>query len=232
MHESEWDIRRAGRAWRGDEFQQRIGLQPEKLEVSDGKLLWSDEERIALLGLLLENVGTDHAVRLGDITTWRDAIALRWLREIKAADPAYRASLREWASEFIQSTVESDMASLRVDVEIASPLTGARSSVRSALVNPDALLSWMPAEALEALAIERRREWEFLLRDGFVLRRSTGSAIVRVGAVETCDEVVFGEPGDPVILGARSLDGLNLRIDPLNGRLVDAGPAPAALAAH
>jgi hypothetical protein len=232
VHEPEWDIRRTGRAWRGDEFQQRIDLQPEKLEASDGKLLWSDEERIALLGLLLENLGTDHAVRLGDIATWRDAIALRWLREIKAADPAYRASMREWASEFIKSTVESDMTSLRVDVEIACPLTGARSPVRSVLVNPDALLSWIPAETLEALAIERRREWEFLQRDGTVVRRFTGSAIVRVGEVETYDEVVFAEAGDPVIVGARSLDGLNLCIDPLNQRLVDAGPAPAALAAH
>jgi len=43
--------------------------------------------------------------------------------------------------------------------------------------------------------------------------------------------VVFGEPGDLVLLGARSLEGLNLRIEPLSKTLVDAGPAPAAAAA-
>jgi hypothetical protein len=40
--------------------------------------------------------------------------------------------------------------------------------------------------------------------------------------------VVFGEPGDLVLLGARTLEGLNFRVDPLTRQLVDAGPAPAA----
>ena len=45
------------------------------------------------------------------------------------------------------------------------------------------------------------------------------------------DDVVFGEPGDLVLLGARSLEGLNVRVEPREKRLVDAGPAPAASAA-
>jgi len=43
--------------------------------------------------------------------------------------------------------------------------------------------------------------------------------------------VVFGEPGDLVLLGSRTLEGLNYRIDVVTKRLVDAGPAPAAAAA-
>jgi hypothetical protein len=43
--------------------------------------------------------------------------------------------------------------------------------------------------------------------------------------------VVFGEAGDLVLLGARTLEGLNLRVEPMAKRLVDAGPAPAAAAA-
>jgi hypothetical protein len=230
MRDTEWDIRRGGRAWAREEFRQRTDLMPEKLEVWQGKLLWEDDERVQLLGLLLENLGADNAVRLGNIEIWRDAIATRWLRDVKGADPAYRARLREWAQEFIQSMVKSNMESLRVEVEIASPITGARRVVSSVLVNADAMLSWIPAEVLEAVGIERRKVWQFLQRDGSILERSTGSVIVQAAGVETIDEVVFGEPGDPVVLGARSLDGLNLRIDPLNRRLVDAGPAPAALA--
>ena len=42
---------------------------------------------------------------------------------------------------------------------------------------------------------------------------------------------VFGEPGDLTLLGSRTLEGLNVRIDPRAKRLVDAGPAPAATAA-
>jgi hypothetical protein len=43
--------------------------------MMDGKLLWDDEDRVKLLGLLLENVGADRAVRLGNAAVWRAAVA-------------------------------------------------------------------------------------------------------------------------------------------------------------
>jgi len=42
--------------------------------------------------------------------------------------------------------------------------------------------------------------------------------------------VVFGEPGDLILLGARTLEGLNFRVDVTTMQLMDAGPAPAAAA--
>ena len=39
-----------------------------------GKLFWDDEQRITLLGLLLENLGADQAVRMGDPAVWREAV--------------------------------------------------------------------------------------------------------------------------------------------------------------
>jgi hypothetical protein len=44
----------------------RFKLTPEKFEMSGGRLFWSHTERLMLLGLLLENVGVDAAIRLGD----------------------------------------------------------------------------------------------------------------------------------------------------------------------
>jgi hypothetical protein len=70
-----WDIRREGRSWEGDEAWDRYQLTPEKTEMTDGKLYWDDEERLTMLGLLLENVGIDRAIRLGDPRLWREAIA-------------------------------------------------------------------------------------------------------------------------------------------------------------
>ena len=53
-----WELHRAGRAW-NDEAWKRYMLKPRKLEMVDGKLLHSDEDRELLLGLLLENIGAD-----------------------------------------------------------------------------------------------------------------------------------------------------------------------------
>ena len=49
-------------------------LCPEKIELIEGKLFWTDEERLNMLALLLENVGMDAAVRLGDPTRWKEAL--------------------------------------------------------------------------------------------------------------------------------------------------------------
>lgn len=60
--------------------------------------------------------------------------------------------------------------------------------------------------------------------------RSVGFAIVRVEGRFTVDEVVFAEDGDLLLLGARTLEGLNLTVDPAAKKLVAAGPLPAARA--
>ena len=75
MQHVNWDIRRNGRAWSDDEAEDRWQLTPEKFEMMDGRLFFDDEQRLQLLGLLLENVGADAAVRLGDPKVWRAAVA-------------------------------------------------------------------------------------------------------------------------------------------------------------
>ena len=77
MPEVAWDVRRAGRAWGPDEAMARFALTPEKFEMCDGRLFWSDVDRLTLLGLLLENVGVDAAVQLGAPEVWREAIRAR-----------------------------------------------------------------------------------------------------------------------------------------------------------
>ena len=124
------------------------------------------------------------------------------------------------------------MGTFRIAVEIENPARpGARRELREVLVDTGAQLSWFPAAVLESLGIECRTIWRFRQTDGTVLSRWTGPAFVYAAGRTATDDVVFGEPGDLVLLGARSLEGLNLRIDPLSKRLVDAGPAPAAAGA-
>ncbi len=125
-----------------------------------------------------------------------------------------------------------DVGTFRVDVEIENPARpDERRTLRSVLVDTGAELSWVPAELLESLGVERNNKWRFRQADGTVLERWTGIVVISVAGKRTGDDVVFGEPGDLVLLGSRTLEGLNLRIEPVTKQLVDAGPAPAATAA-
>ena len=69
-----WDIRRDGHAW-GGEAMSRYQMTPEKTEMLNGTLYATEEERLTMLALLLENVGADKAVRLGEASVWRAAVA-------------------------------------------------------------------------------------------------------------------------------------------------------------
>ena len=125
----------------------------------------------------------------------------------------------------------SEMGTFRTTVGVENP--GRRGSVRplaDVLVDTGSELTWIPRSILEELGIGTERRYRFVLADGRMLERDVGFAIVHVQGVTTADDVVFAEPDDLVLLGARSLEGLNLRIDPRSRRLVGAGPIVAALA--
>jgi hypothetical protein len=71
----EFNIQRQGRRWNLTEIEQKYrNLRPEKIELIEGRMFWTDEQRINMLALLLENVGMDAAVSLGDPAIWKQAI--------------------------------------------------------------------------------------------------------------------------------------------------------------
>jgi predicted aspartyl protease len=122
------------------------------------------------------------------------------------------------------------MGTFRVAISVENPTApGVRRTIPSALVDTGAALSWLPKAVLEDLAVRPVKEWRFRQADGTVLLRWTAEVRLFVSGTSTIDEVVCGEPTDLVLLGARSLEGLNLRVDPIRMELVDAGPAPAAV---
>jgi len=69
-----WNIGRKGKAWGKNEAFDRFSMAPEKIELVDGKLFWDEEYRLTMLALLLENVGIDEAVKIGDPQLWAEAI--------------------------------------------------------------------------------------------------------------------------------------------------------------
>ena len=125
----------------------------------------------------------------------------------------------------------SDMGTFRIQVEIENfAHRGVRRSIGGLLVDTGSELSWIPAPELEALGVERERLARFRQASGQIIERWVGMAKIHVGNIATADDVVFGEPNDLSLLGSRTLEGLNVMIDPVSKQLIDAGPAPAAVA--
>ena len=73
MKPVDWDIRREGRRWSHEEFDQRMYQAPEKIEFVDG-IFASDRERLDVLGMLLENLGIDKVIQFGKLEDWKAAI--------------------------------------------------------------------------------------------------------------------------------------------------------------
>ena len=67
-------MRPEGRAW-GPEGLPRYYMVPERIELIDGKLFWGEEERLTMFAHLLENLGVNQAVRIGNPGVWRAAVA-------------------------------------------------------------------------------------------------------------------------------------------------------------
>src|SRR5437016_736654 len=122
------------------------------------------------------------------------------------------------------------MGAFSVSCQIAN--IGERSRVVTLpkmLVDTASEYTWAPRKELEGMRIDlEKKDLTFLMANDQQVTRSVGFAVVLVDDKFTFDEVVFAEEGDLLLLGARTLEGLNLTVDPANKKLVAAGPLPAA----
>ena len=122
------------------------------------------------------------------------------------------------------------MGAFYTKCEIENPVDRDRAMILpKLLVDSGSEFTWVAEKNLEKIGIRREKEdVRFVLANGQKITRSVGFAIIRLDKYFTIDEVVFAEEGDRLLLGARTLEGLNLTIDPARRRLVAAGPLPAA----
>jgi predicted aspartyl protease len=122
------------------------------------------------------------------------------------------------------------MGTFYTKCKIENAIDRSRSAVLSrVLVDTGSEYTWVPAATLERIGIDReKKDVAFVMANGQQITRSVGFAIIRLEKHFTVDEVVFAEKGDLLLLGARSLEGLNLTVDSHRKKLVAAGPLPAA----
>lgn len=117
----------------------------------------------------------------------------------------------------------------QLDVQVCKP--GKRAKVgkfKRVWIDTGADDTWLPGDELKALGIEVwKPKCPFTVADGRVIRRDVGFAVIKCQGFVTVDEVVFAEPGDFRLLGARAIEGFKVMVDPRNKKLVPGGPAVA-----
>ena len=97
------------------------------------------------------------------------------------------------------------------------------------LVDTGSEYTWIRSSALEKIGVaQEKKDMMFVMANGQRVTRNMGFVIVHLGRHFTIDEVVFAEEGDLNLLGARTLEGLNLAVDSQKKKLVAAGPITAA----
>jgi clan AA aspartic protease len=95
------------------------------------------------------------------------------------------------------------------------------------LIDSGAKYSVIPAMILDKLGIKPSGEEEFRLTNGTKIMRKKGIALFRYGDRIGGADVIFGEEGDSILLGAFTLEALGLVLDPLKRELK---PLPMVLA--
>lgn len=97
-----------------------------------------------------------------------------------------------------------------------------------ALVDTGASYSWIPRDVLEHLGAQPDEERVFVLADGREVRYPMAWVRVKLGDRIQPTLAVFGDTGTDPILGAFTLEGFGLGVDPVNRRLI---PVPGLLKA-
>jgi predicted aspartyl protease len=122
------------------------------------------------------------------------------------------------------------MGTFRVGCKVENHLDRSKgATVSSALVDTRSEYTWVPEKILERIGVSiEKKDLAFTMANGQQITRNVGFAIIRINNHFTIDEVVFAEPGDLRLLGARTLEGLSVVVDSQKRKLVAAGPIPAA----
>jgi clan AA aspartic protease len=106
-----------------------------------------------------------------------------------------------------------------VKVRVGNPSNGHRTEEVSCLVDSGAVFSLIPAKTLRRLHIKPHSTREFVLANGDVIRRRLATATFEYQGQRGDSMVIVGEPGDDPLLGATTLEGFGLVLDPFRREL-------------
>ena len=101
-----------------------------------------------------------------------------------------------------------------------SSMDGQQSRDIEVTVDTGAAYTTLPAGLLREMGIEPMGQRRFLVADGRRIYMDYGQAWATVNGEDVVTIVVFGADNAPPLLGAYTLEGLALAVDPVEQRLV------------
>ncbi len=111
------------------------------------------------------------------------------------------------------------MTTFSVRLEIGD-VTATRFEALEAVVDTGSTFTTVPRNLLERLGVEPSGRERFRIANGESIENDVGDATVRLAGKQRTTTVVFGEVGEPALLGTVTLEALLLGVDPIQQTLV------------
>ena len=125
----------------------------------------------------------------------------------------------DWLRPRDRRESDSGMGTFRVSIQLGRA-SGDHFEAMEALVDTGASYTWIPRDVLEALDVRPDEERVFVLADGREISYPLAWVRIRLDERSQPTLVVCGEPGTEPLLGAFTLEGFGLGVDPVNRRLI------------
>jgi len=111
------------------------------------------------------------------------------------------------------------MTTFSVRLQIGD-LAATRFEDIEAVVDTGSTLSAVPRDLLQRLGVQPTRRQRFRIANGQLVENDVGDAMVRLAGLQGATPVIFGELGEPALLGAVTLEAFLLAVDPVHEALV------------
>jgi len=112
------------------------------------------------------------------------------------------------------------MGTFTTKLKVWNPAQPEKAEELEALVDTGAAFSWVSRTRLERLGVTPSRRMPFRTIDGRLLERDLAIVHVGTNGYIAPDLVVMAEPGEMEVIGAHSIEGLGLAVDPVQKKLV------------
>lgn len=114
------------------------------------------------------------------------------------------------------------MGTFFTEAQRAAPTRPDRREAVTLLVDSGSMYTWVSASSLRDLGLQPTERRRVLTIEGRTTERGLTEILITLEGRTLHTLCLFGEPGDLEVLGAYTLEGFGLGIDPVQRRLIPA----------